>query len=234
MNQYSVQESYADSAVRTNMSLVFGWMAVALMLTAGAAYGVVSYAPLRNAITLNQWVLFGLLAAQLVLVVILSGFVQRLSYGTALVLFVAYSLLSGATLSSLFLVYTARSLVSTFIVTAGMFGAMAAYGALTKSDLTTLGSMGRMVLFGLIAALMVNLFLRSSVLDLITAIIGVVLFAGLTAFDVQRIQFVMRNMLADRASMQKIVLVGALVLYLDFLNMFLSMLRIMGSGRSQE
>lgn len=235
MNNYTLNESYTSQAViKEGMVRVFGWMGIALAITAAAAFGVAQSPTLISYLVQNPFALFGLLIAQLGLVIALSGFVHKLSYGAAVALFVLYALLTGITLSSIFIIYTTASIVSTFIVASGMFGAMAIYGAFTESDLTSVGSIGRMVLVGLILALLVNLFLKSPLLDLITAIIGVVLFAGLTAFDVQRIAAIMATLLAEREMMAKATIVGALTLYLDFINLFLSLLRIMGSGRGRD
>lgn len=235
MNNYSLNNPYtATATLRESMVKVFMWMAGALTLSAGASLFVVNSPALLSAVLTNSWVLFGLLIAQLALVIGLSGFIDRLSYPVAVGMFALYAGITGVTLSSIFVIYTTASIVSTFIVAAGMFGAMAVYGATTGSDLTTVGSMGRMVLFGLIIALLLNIFLRSPLLDLIAAIVGVVLFAGLTAYDMQRIQLLMSRLIGQRELASKAALLGALTLYLDFLNLFLSLLRIMGSPRSRD
>lgn len=235
MNNYSLNNPYtATATLRESMVKVFMWMAGALALSAGASLAVVHSPTILSAILTNTWLLFGLLIAQLALVIGISGFIDRMSYPVAATLFVLYAVLTGITLSSIFVIYTTASIASTFVVAAGMFGAMALYGATTGNDLTTVGSIGRMVLVGLILALLVNIFLQSPILDLITAIVGVVLFAGLTAYDMQRIQLLMGRLIGQRELASKAALLGALTLYLDFLNLFLSLLRIMGSPRSRD
>ena len=224
---------YAPSSagIRSLMYGVFGWMAVALSLTGITAYFISQNPHMQTMIFTNPWVFAVLFIAQFVVVVTLSMFIFKLSYPAALMLFIAYAILTGATLSVIFLVYTASSIASTFFVAAGMFGSMAVYGAVTKNDLTSMGSLLGMMLWGLILAMLVNIFLKSPMLDLVTAIIGVIVFAGLTAYDIQRIKRMAMQLNAHEESTQKIMLIGALQLYLDFINLFLSLLRIMGKRR---
>jgi FtsH-binding integral membrane protein len=235
MNNYQPNGiSTTGALLHEGMVSVFGWMASALGLSAVASLIVVNSPAFSSIVFSNPWVLGGLMIGQLVLVIALSFLIMRMSYLVAAILFIFYALITGVTLSSIFMVYTTTSIATTFIVAAGMFGAMALYGATTKSDLTGVGSFGRMVLFGLIGALLINIFVQNSVLDLITAIVGVILFAGLTAYDIQRIQLIMVRLINQQEPVYKAALLGALTLYLDFLNLFLSLLRVMGSPRSRN
>lgn len=226
MNNFYVQ---SGSSMREMMHKVFGWMGVALALTGVSAYIVTAYEPLQMAIFKNPALLFMLMIAQLGAVIVLQFGLLRMSLPTAMALFVAYSLLTGITLSSIFLVYTTASIVATFFVAAGMFISMAIYGAVTKADLSSIGSLMVMMLWGIILAMLVNLFLRSEMLDLVLAIIGVVVFSLLTAFDIQNIKNVLGQLSGEVA--EKVAIIGALQLYLDFINLFLSLLRIMGRRR---
>lgn len=222
---YSLQE------VGTNfMYRVYGWMAAGLTLTAATAYWV-STTAFATKLIANSGLFFILMLVQLGLVIGLSFFIDRMSYSIAALAFTAYSLLTGVTLSSLFLIYTQASLVSTFIIAAGMFAAMALYGYITKTDLTSMGSILLMALIGLIIGFLVNLFLQSPAFNTALSAIGVLLFAGLTAYDVQRIKQMSYNLLNQGDLAQRVSIVGALSLYLDFLNLFLSLLRFTGSRR---
>lgn len=227
MNNYFYAQS--GSSVREIMHKVFGWMGVALALTGVAAYIVTAYQPLQIAIFSNPALIFVLMLAQLGAVIVLQFGLLRMSLPTAMALFVAYSLLTGITLSSIFLVYTTASIVATFFVAAGMFISMAIYGAVTKADLSSIGSLMLMMLWGIILAMIVNLFLRSAMLDLVLAILGVVVFSLLTAFDIQNIKHILGQLSGEVA--EKVAIIGALQLYLDFINLFLSLLRIMGRRR---
>ena len=164
----------------------------------------------------------------IVLVLILSAAINRLSFSTATLLFILYSVINGVTLSSIFVVYTQGSIASTFFITAGMFGGLALYGSVTKKDLSGMGRFLFMTLIGLIIASIVNIFMHSEMLYWITTFVGVLVFAGLTAWDAQKIQ--QMALMADdvNESTQKMALLGALTLYLDFINLFLYLLRIFG------
>ncbi len=175
---------------------------------------------------------FGLIIAQLALVFVLSGMVQRLSAGMATTLFMLYSALTGLTLSSIFIAYTYSSIASTFVVTGGMFGAMSLYGYTTKRDLSGFGSMLFMGLIGIVLASLVNLWLKSEALMWAVTYIGVVLFVGLTAYDTQKLKNIGEQIdTRDSATLRKYSILGALTLYLDFINLFLMLLRIMGNRR---
>jgi len=213
------------------MAGVYGWMSVALAITAGTAYYLAMYSQFVVYLYTHSGMLIGLLCAQLAIVFSISFFINRMSFMTALVLFILYAVSLGITLSSIFFVYTQSSILSTFLTTAGMFGAMSLYGYMTKADLTSVGNAAFMVLIGLCLAMFVNMFLQSEQFDYIVSGIGVVVFVILTAYDTQRIKQIGRSMLADKEMMGKITLIGALALYLDFINIFLFLLRFMGNRR---
>lgn len=223
MNNFYV---HTQEKVRSLMYEVFGWMSFGLTATAMSAYYVYSSPALMKVIFSSGLTLFGLMALQLALVIILSAAVNRLSFTAALSLFIVYAVLTGVTLSSIFVLYTTTSIALTFFVAAGMFGAMAIYGATTHADLTAMGSFLMMALFGVILALLVNIFVQSSTLDFMLSMAGVVIFTLLTAFEVQRLKFVAQVELPEAASVAL-----ALSLYLNFINLFINLLRIMGQKK---
>lgn len=211
------------------MRKVYVWMTLALVLTGITAYGVASSPGLMMTIFQTPAIMWGLIIAELAIVIAISAAINRLSLTTATLLFVLYSVLNGATLSLIFAVYTMSSIANVFFITAGTFGVMAAYGYFTKRDLSSWGRLLLMALIGLIIATLVNVFLvKSSGFDLILSYAGVLIFVGLTAYDTQKI----KQMLAMQTDMgegaQKVALLGALSLYLDFINLFLYLLRIFG------
>jgi FtsH-binding integral membrane protein len=234
MNRFSYEGGSRAGLFSDVLSRVFAWMSLGLALTAGVSYFVFKNAAWQMALFSNPLIFYGLLIAQLVAVIVLSVGIERMSFSTAFLIFVLYSILNGLTLSSVFLLYTMGSIVSTFIVTAGMFGGMALYGYYTEADLSEYGTYFRMALFGLILALIINMFMKSTMFDLLISIFGVVLFAGLTAFDVQRIRQISFYLLDRGEVADKVALIGALQLYLDFINMFLYLLRLMGQKRDSE
>jgi len=206
---------------------VYAWMGTGLAITAFMALITLSSPLLINAIAGNRLVFFGLMIGELALVFTLSGAINRLSAPVATLLFVAYSALNGVTLSILALVYTADSIASTFVTTAGMFGAMSLYGYMTRRDLTSWGSFLFMGLIGVVIASIVNIFLGSSQVSWIISAIGVIVFTGLTAYDTWKI----KEMAAQGAEGRKPAILGALTLYLDFINLFLMLLRFTGNRR---
>ena len=214
------------------MRKVYVWMTLALIITGVTAYGVAHSEVLMQSVYESRGVFWALLLAELGLVYGISRFIDRLSLTTATLLFILYSALNGATLSVIFLAYSADVITKVFFITAGTFGVMAAFGYFTKTDLTGLGKLLIMALVGLIIASLVNLLLlKSSSFDLILSYIGVLVFVGLTAYDSQKI----KRMLAQAEDMgegaQKMALMGSLTLYLDFINLFLYLLRIFGRER---
>jgi FtsH-binding integral membrane protein len=206
---------------------VYAWMGAGLTVTAFMALVTLSSPVILNAIVGNRLVFFGLMIGELALVFTLSGAINRLSAVVATLLFIAYSALNGVTLSIVALVYTANSIASTFVITAGMFGAMSIYGYMTKRDLTSWGSFLFMGLIGVVIASVVNIFVGSSSVSWVISGIGVIVFTGLTAYDTWKI----KEMAAHGTEGRKPAILGALTLYLDFINLFLMLLRFTGNRR---
>lgn len=213
------------------MRKVYLWMALAMVITGLTSYYVATSPALLEMIYTNSVVLWGLIIGELALVFGLSAAINKLSLPVATLMFVLYSVVNGATLSFVFLVYTETSIVSVFGITAITFAAMAAYGYFTKKDLTSWGGILFMGLIGIIVASIVNIFVKSSGMNLIISYIGVLLFVGLTAYDSQKIKEMLMQAPDAGEGMQKLALLGALSLYLDFINLFLYLLRILGSSR---
>jgi len=213
------------------MRKVYLWMTLALVITGFSSYYVASSPVLLQAIYSNSVVLWGLIIAELALVFGISGAIHKLSLTTATLMFVLYSVINGATLSSIFLIYDLGTIANVFFITAATFSVMALYGYFTKKDLTSWGRVLFMALIGIIIASVVNIFVGSSGLSLIVSYLGVLIFVGLTAYDSQKIKEMLIQAPDASESMQKIALLGALTLYLDFINLFLHLLRILGSSR---
>jgi len=220
-----------EEAQKDFIAKVFGWMTAALVVTGVVARFVFMSAALQQLIFGTPGIFFILILGEFGLVIYLSAAINRMSATTAIWSFIGYSALNGLTLSSIFMYFTSESLSSTFIITAAMFAAMAAWGYFTKKDLTGIGSLAFMGLIGILIATLVNLFLRSEGIYWITSYIGVLVFTGLTAFDTQRIKRMYSFGTPDSEVNQKVAIIGALQLYLDFINLFLMLLRIMGRQR---
>lgn len=220
-----------STAFSTLMRKVFIWMALALVITGVTAYGVATTPSLLIAIVTNKALFWGLIIAELALVFAVSGAINRLSLATATLLFVLYSVVNGATLSVIFLAYSMPAIIQTFFITAGTFGVMALVGYTTKTDLTSLGKLLFMALIGLVIATVVNMFVGSTGFDYILSYVGVLIFVGLTAYDTQKIKQMCMQAPDAGEHMQKLALLGALSLYLDFINLFLYLLRIFGSNK---
>ena len=210
---------------------VYLWMAMALVITGLSAYFVATSPALVNAIFGNQIIFWVLILGELGLVIGLSAAINWLSLATATLMFVLYSVVNGVTLASIFFVYTMSSIASVFFITAGTFAVMAAYGYFTNKDLTSWGRILFMALIGIIIASVVNIFVGSSGLNLIVSYLGVLIFVGLTAYDSQKIKEMLLTAPDAGEGMQKLALLGALSLYLDFINLLLYLLRIFGSKR---
>lgn len=210
---------------------VYGWMSLALCITAFVAMYVASTPALVNFIMSTQLLFFGLLIGELLLVGYLAVAVKKMSATTAMLVFLGYSALNGITFSLIFVIYTAGSIASTFFITAGTFGAMSFYGYVTKKDLTSWGNLLFMGLIGVIIASVVNIFFRSPVLYWITTYVGIFVFIGLTAYDTQKIKKM--NIIGNEGTEEdkKEAIMGALTLYLDFINLFLLLLRLFGRRR---
>lgn len=229
MNPYSVESQGRTLAFATLMKNVYLWMTLALAVTGLTAAYVAMNPGWVYAIATNSVLFFGLIIAELAVVMILSARIARLSFATAGLMFAAYSVLNGVTLSVIFLAYTMSSIATTFFVTAGTFGAMPLVGYTVKKDLSAMGRVLIMALIGLIIASIVNMFVASSALDWAITYIGVLVFVGLTAYDTQKIKQMML-MHGDEVNdgTMKLALMASLTLYLDFINLFLYLLRIFG------
>ncbi|HOX27603.1 MAG TPA: Bax inhibitor-1/YccA family protein [bacterium] len=232
MAEYSGMLTKAVEKQRTFVNRVYGWMCIGLLVTGLTAMYIVSNESLIKSIFRNSPLVLGLILAELGLVIVLSAAINKMSASLATTLFVVYAALSGVTLSVVFLLYTAGSIAMTFYVTAGTFGILAVYGSVTKTDLTSVGNLCFMLLVGLIIASFVNFFLRSSALYWVSTYLGIFIFVGLTAYDAQKIKGM--SLAADQAddeTLQKGAIIGALALYLDFINLFLLLLRLFGRRR---
>ena len=221
-----------DVKVRENLLMknVYLWMTLGLAITAAVSFGVSQSVTLIRFVLLNPMITIAVFVAQIVLVIMLSGRVERLSKGAAIGIFLGYSALTGVTLSSIFIAYTGTSILTAFISAMAVFAGGAIYGAVTKKSLKSWGGFLTMGLFGLIIASLVNLIFPSSMLNLLVSVVGVVLFTGLTAWDSQRIADMNAQFGQDMTSeeLTKIGILGALDLYLDFINIFLYLVRIFG------
>jgi uncharacterized protein len=230
MNDFNLSYPRSNDQILSDQNAllrqVYAWMGAGFLLTALLAMVTLSSPALLNAVVGNRLVFYGLMLGEIGLVITLSAAIHRLSATAATLLFLLYSALNGVTFSVLFLIYTADSIASTFVVTAGMFGAMSAYGYLTRRDLSSWGSFLFMGLIGVVIASVVNIFLASDAVSWIVSAIGVIVFTGLTAYDTQKIKA-----LAAQGGGRKPAILGALTLYLDFINLFLMLLRLLGNRR---
>lgn len=213
------------------MSKVYSWMTGALIITGLVAYYVASSPELINLIVGNKILFFGLIIAEIACVGYISARINKITAQTATGLFVGYSVLNGLTLSMIFLIYTASSIATTFFIAAGTFGIMSFYGYYTKRDLTSIGNLAFMALIGLIIASVVNMFLKSEMMYWITTYAGILIFVALIAYDTQKIKEM--NVIGNEGTEEdkKEAILGALSLYLDFINLFLYMLRIFGDRK---
>lgn len=229
INVYSPSGSAA--AFSELMRKMYLWMTLGLAMTGLTAAYVAGNAALMQAIFGSKGTFMVLIIAELALVWILAGRIMKMSFMTAGVMFAAYSILNGATLSVIFLAYSAEVIATTFFVTAGTFGAMSLLGYVVKRDLSAVGRFCFMALIGLIIASIVNIFVASSALYWAVTYLGVLVFAGLTAYDTQKLKMMMLQHGTDvNDNTMKLALMGSLTLYLDFVNLFLFLLRIFGGG----
>jgi FtsH-binding integral membrane protein len=227
---YSAAFQQELAVQRTFMARVFGWMTIGLLTTALVALGIDAF-QLQKALVANSGVFMVLLFVQLGIALGMSFLINKIPAPVAAGLFLLYSVVTGVVFSILFLIYTHASIAGTFFVTAGMFGTMAAIGYTTKKDLTSMGSLLFMALIGLVIASLVNMFLHSSGLSWLISFAGVIIFTGLTAYDTQRIKQSYAAGEYGTATFEKTAVYGAFALYLDFINLFIYLLRFMGSRR---
>ncbi len=210
------------------MRKVYVWMTLAMVITGITAYGVASSPGLMMTILTNKVLMWGLIIAEFALVFGVTAAINRLSLTTATLMFILYSIINGALLSVIFVAYTMDSIANVFFITAGTFAVMSVFGYVTKADLSSFGKLLFMALIGLIIATIVNIFMKSSGLAMILNYAGVLIFVGLTAYDTQKIKQMLANCVDMDEQSQKIALIGALSLYLDFINLFIYLLRILG------
>ena len=232
-NFYNQVEERAQSSALSFpalMSKVYLWMTLALVVTGMTAYYVASSPAILYAIVSNQIAFWGLFIGELVLVFVLSSRIMSLSFVTASLMFVIYSIMNGVFFSFILLAYTEQSIATTFLITAGTFGAMSLFGFVTKRDLSTMGRILFMLLIGLIIATVVNIFMKAEGMTLILNYAGVVIFVGHTAYDTQSIKQMLQEH-GDKEGAEKIALLGSLSLYLDFINLFIYLLRFFGESR---
>ncbi len=227
----NTHDQVMGSALPVLMRKMYLWMALALAISGVTAWTVASSEALLMTIFSSKLTFFGMIIAQFGLVMYLSARIDKLSLPTATLMFIAYSVLTGVTLSSIFVVFELASIAQVFFITAGTFGAMSVFGYFTKTDLSKFGKILMMGLIGIIIATIVNLFLKNSGMDLIISYIGVLIFTGLTAWDVQTMKKWLSTQYDAGETAQKMALLGALNLYLDFINLFLYLLRIFGDRK---
>ena len=225
------KEGLVSLAFPALMRKVYVWMTLALVITGFTAFGIAENPGLVYTIVTSRLLFWGLVIGEFALVMAIYGAIGRLSATAATLLFVLYSIVNGATLSVIFLAYTMTSIASVFFITAGTFAVMAFIGYTTKTDLTSFGKMLMMGLIGIILATVVNIFIGSSMLNMIVSYVGVVVFVGLTAYDSQKIKNLLYQVDNMSEEAQKLALLGSLTLYLDFINLFLMLLRIFGGNR---
>ena len=218
----------ASKAFPVLMRKVYVWMTLALAITGFTAYGVATSPGLMQAIYTNPILFWGLIIAEFALVIGVSAAINKLSLTTATLMFILYSVINGALLSYIFILYTASSISTVFFITAGTFAAMAFIGYTTKTDLSSWGKILLMALIGLIIATVVNVFIKSTMFDMILSYVGLLIVVVLTAYDSQKIKQMLLQAPDAGESAQKVALLGALSLYLDFINLFLYLLRIFG------
>lgn len=231
-NIYAKEYGTQAAASSTLLRRVYTWMAFALLISGLTALKVVSSPGILSWVFGSQSTFFGLLIAEVAVVMALTSLLNRMSFLVATLMFIAYAVLNGVTCSVYFLAYTSESIASTFFITAGTFGALSLYGMFTKRDLSSLGRILFMSLVGLIIASLVNLFMQNEMIYWIISYIGVAIFVGLTAYDTQKIKVMLeRHGTEVNDTTQKLALMGALTLYLDFINLFIYLLRIMGNRK---
>jgi uncharacterized protein len=218
-----------DVRVTAFLSKVYGWMFLGLLITAGVAFGVASSPLLIETIFLNKPLLWILLLAPFGFVWFLAAKVDTIAPTTAVIMFLVFAAIIGTTSSVYLLVYTGASVVSAFVITSGMFGAMAVFGSFTKRSLAGVGQFMFMGLIGLIIAMVVNIFLQSDVMGFVISVVGVIVFTGLTAYDAQRLKEM--AVALPEGKLASYAVVGALSLYLDFINLFFFILRLIGGRR---
>ncbi len=229
-NYSSQQQLDMQTGLNTYISKVFGKMFIGLLVTAIVAFLTATSETMIRYVVATP-VMFVAIIAELIVVIVLSSRIQKLSYQTATLLFYVYAILNGISLSSIFLVYNLGMIAISFFTTAVIFGVMSIYGMVTKKDLTKFGSLALMFLIGIIVATIINMFLQSSTLNLVISFVAVAIFTGLVAFDTQKLKSYYYQTIGNNEMQMKIGILGALSLYLDFINIFLYILRIFNNKK---
>jgi uncharacterized protein len=228
---HPVEASYSTAELRKFLLHVYNWMAMGLAVTGVVAFGVAMSGTLVRFIVMNPFIFYGLMIAQLVVVIAMSAAINKIPSVVAIGAFFLYAFLTGLTFSVLFIVYTSTSIALTFFICAAMFGSVSVFGYITKMNLAGVGSFAMMGLFGIIIASIANFFVQSEMLYWLISYAGVLVFVGLTAWDTQKIKRMAQETNFETEQGKKVAIMGALELYLDFINMFLFLLRIMGNRR---
>lgn len=234
MNYQIKSDTLSQDIVKVQQAFltkVYAWMFVGLMITAGFSFFVLNSTDLQELIFSTRYTIWFLFFAEIGLVMYLSARIEKIKAETATMLFLLYSTLNGLTLSPIFLVYTSQSIMETFLICSGMFGAMSLYGYITKKDLDGMGAYLSMGLIGIIIAMFVNMFVGSETFNMAISIIGVLIFTGLTAYNTQKMKAMSYVMMESGSVAQKGAIIGALVLYLNFINLFLMLLQLLGDRR---
>ena len=231
--ELSYLEKELSITVNKVMKNVFTLMSLALALTGCVSYMIMSNEELLMKLLSNTGLFFGLIIAEVIMVIAISSMINKISFSVAMILFALYSAINGVTLSPLMALYTEESITSTFFITAGTFGAVALFGYTTKKDLTGIGKILIMALIGIIIATIVNIFIGSSQMSMIINYVGVIVFVGLTAYDTQKIKDMTLKSLqsGNESIIPKLSVIGALTLYLDFVNLFIKLLQLMGKRK---
>ncbi len=228
---HNSQYGMSNTDTRDFMYKVYGWMSAALAITAGIAFYIGTTPAIYTEIFKSPVLFYGIVIAQIALALFFAWKITSLTYSQAVVAFMAYAMLVGVTTSSIFLVYTMSSIYMAFVVAAGMFAATSLYGYLTDADLTSMGSFLTMGLFGLMIAMLVNMWFKSPIADYYISLAAVGIFTLLTAYDVQKIKQVGQSLMVDVDTKHKLAVYGAFTLYLDFINLFLHLLNLLGKKR---
>lgn len=229
MSQEFTEQQVAVATAQTRfMAKVFSWMTLALIITGGISFLIAGNESIMNILFSNSKIILGLFIVQIISVGSLAIFINKLSAAVATFIFVMYATLTGITLSTIFIIYTSASIASTFFITGATFGVMAVLGFVTGRDLSKLGSLLMMALVGLVIASIANWFMKSETIYWITTYAGILIFTGLIAYDTQKIKGYASISPEDTENYQKASIMGALSLYLDFINLFLMLLRLFG------
>lgn len=226
----SQYRTVSEGAVNKVIRNVYLWMAGALAISALTGFYIYTSPYVLQAIFSTSWLFPVVFIAELVLVMVLSSRINKMSSLSATLMFLLYSVLNGLTFACVFIMYELASVLSIFVISAVMFGVMALIGSLTKKDLTSVGNILTMALLGLVLVMVVNIFVRSSVLEIVLSAVGVLIFVGLIAYDAQKLKEAFSGM-EDNDHTAKYAVLGALTLYLDFINLFLFLLRLFGRRR---